>query len=376
MSFSTRFAAALLLVGSVLPCRAAPPPPAEPPLTAIIDTTLTTPFTPQGNGQLRQAPDPAAVPIKQFAFDGDPKTFFASSQNPTTTDHFTLILDKPVAVKSIEITTGKPTDNTDVLDAGTLEVSGDGEAFTQAAKFTNGSASAKLNGKPVKAIRIKPTADLKHPLAIREITIDSNPQVAIFKYPVEIFPIIDDSPEMKEWIEKCIKVCEHQYRMLNEELKSDGYKPATVITMTLKKRDRGVAETSGNRITGTTQFFVAHPDDIGAMVHETTHVVQHYRGRGNPGWLVEGLCDYVRFFKYEPAGKLGRINPQTAHYNSSYRITAAFLNYLVQNYDKEIIQKLNTMMREGKYTDEVWVNLCGKTAQELDEEWRATLVKR
>ena len=188
--------------------------------------------------------------------------------------------------------------------------------------------------------------------------------------------MIDDSPEMKEWIEKCIKVCERQYRMLNEELKSDGYKPATVITMTLKKRDRGVAETSGNRITGTTQFFVAHPDDIGAMVHETTHVVQHYRGRGNPGWLVEGLCDYVRFFKYEPPGKLGRINPQTAHYNGSYRVTAAFLNYLVQNYDKEIIPKLNTMMREGKYTDEVWVNLCGKTAQELDEEWRATLVKR
>jgi hypothetical protein len=164
--------------------------------------------------------------------------------------------------------------------------------------------------------------------------------------------------------------------MLNEELRSEGYKPATVITMTLKKRDRGVAETSGNRITGTTQFFVAHPDDIGAMVHETTHVVQHYRGRGNPGWLVEGLCDYVRFFKYEPAGKLGRINPNTAHYNGSYRVTAAFLNYLVLNYDKDIIQKLNTMMREGKYTEDVWVNLCGKTTQELDEEWRATLVKR
>jgi hypothetical protein len=33
-------------------------------------------------------------------------------------------------------------------------------------------------------------------------------------------------------------------------------------------------------------------------------------------------------------------------------------------------------MREGKYTEDVWVNLCGKTTQELDEEWRATLVKR
>ncbi len=36
------------------------------------------------------------------------------------------------------------------------------------------------------------------------------------------------------------------------------------------------------------------------MVHETVHCVQRYRGRGNPGWLVEGVADYVRFFKYEP----------------------------------------------------------------------------
>jgi hypothetical protein len=379
MSSVTRFAVALIAVVSFLPCRAAPtaPAPAEPPLCAVIETTLTTPFNLQGNGQLRQAPpDANAVPIKQFAFDGDPKTFFASKENPTAKDHFTLVLDKAVAVKSIEVATGKPDDNANRLDAGSLEVSADGTTFTSAGKFANGTASAKLKGQSVKAIRIQPSADMDHPLAIREITIDSDPQVAVFKYPVEIFPSIDDSPEMKEWIDKCIKVCERQYRMLNEELKSDGYKPATVITMTLKKRDRGVAETSGNRITGTTQFFVAHPDDIGAMVHETTHVVQHYRGRGNPGWLVEGLCDYVRFFKYEPAGKLGRINPNTAHYNGSYRVTAAFLNYLVLNYDKDIIQKLNTMMREGKYTEDVWVNLCGKTTQELDEEWRATLVKR
>src|SRR3954452_20233053 len=140
MSFATRFAAALVVVIAVLPCRAAPAP-VEPPLCAVIETTLSTPFNPQGNGQLRQSPpDAAAVPIKQFAFDGDPKTFFASSQNPTAKDHFTLVLDKAVAVKSIDVATGKPDDNADKLDAGSLEVSADGTTFTSAAKFANGVA--------------------------------------------------------------------------------------------------------------------------------------------------------------------------------------------------------------------------------------------
>ena len=53
------------------------------------------------------------------------------------------------------------------------------------------------------------------------------------------------------------------------------------------------------------KYFKANPDDIGAMVHETVHCVQLYRGRGNPGWLVEGVADYVRFFKYEPGKNSG-----------------------------------------------------------------------
>src|SRR5258707_7183427 len=108
------------------------------------------------------------------------------------------------------------------------------------------------------------------------------------------------------------------------------------------------------------------------MVHETAHIVQHYRARNNPSWLVEGIADYVRFFKYEP-GKLGRINPDRAHYNSSYRVTAAFLAYLTEKYDREIVRKLNKMLREGDYKEEAFKQLTKKTVQELDEEWRGTL---
>ena len=33
------------------------------------------------------------------------------------------------------------------------------------------------------------------------------------------------------------------------------------------------------------------------------------------------------------------------------------------------------MMREGKYTKDAFKQLTGKTETELDEEWRATLLK-
>jgi hypothetical protein len=317
--------------------------------------------------------------IRQYAFDGDRETYFASEGRATANDDFTLHFDKPVRVKAITVVSGRP-DGTDTLEAGALQVSSNSEQyeelfggqFEELAKFEAGTAGAKWISEPLQAVRIKPAADLNHPLVIREITIDSEPPLQVFLYPVEIVVNVDDAPEMREWAEKTARICERAYPLINEELKSDGYRPPARITMTLRKDYRGVAATSGTRITGSVKFFTDHPDDVGAMVHETTHVVQRYRSRDNPGWLVEGVADYVRFFKFEP-GNLGRINPRTAHYNSSYRVTAAFLAYLVEKYDDQIVRKLNQLMREGKYTDAVWEELTGKPVETLDEEWRATL---
>src|SRR5271165_3855491 len=67
----------------------------------------------------------SAGQIRQFAFDGDPNTFLASARNAGSGDHFTLRFDKPVAVKSIVVTTGRP-DGTDQLDKGVLQFSPEG----------------------------------------------------------------------------------------------------------------------------------------------------------------------------------------------------------------------------------------------------------
>src|SRR5262249_11040999 len=151
--------------------------------------------------------------------------------------------------------------------------------------------------------------------------VESDPAVLTFKYPVEYVIDVSAAPEMKEWAEKAARTCERHYSMICEELKSDGFKPLTVIRMNLTGYN-GVARAGGGRIEGSAKYFKAHPDDLGAMIHESVHCVQQYRGGGGraPGWLVEGIADYVRFFKYEP-GKLPKLTPERAKYDGSYKTT-------------------------------------------------------
>jgi hypothetical protein len=328
----------------------------DPAVSATIKTSLAT----------------AGDQIRQLAFDGDAGTAFVSAANFGADDHFTLVFDKPVAVRSLTVTTGRA-DGGDLLEAGSLELSPDGQVFERLATFVQGVAELKSDDRSVQAVRIVAGADLSHPLVIRELALDSQPAVAVFRYPVE-FIVESDAPEMQEWADKAAATCQRAYPMINEELKADGYKPPRLITMTLKTDYRGVAATGGDHIVGSVTFFKEHPDDLGAMVHETVHVVQSYRSRRNPGWLVEGVADYVRFFKYEP-GNLGPINAERAHYNGSYRVTAAFLAYLVEKYDKETVRKLNHLMRAGEYREETFRELTGKNLDQLDEEWRATLAR-
>jgi hypothetical protein len=341
----------LLLAGPLVAAE-----PKSQPVAAVVETTLAT----------------GGDNIRQFAFDGDPNTCFASEKNPGKDDHFTLVFDAPVLVKSIAVVTGKP-DGKDILTHGFLEGTEDGKVFKELSVFTGKLPDGTVGATPVgrlRAVRIRPGA-IDHPLIIREFTIESDPPVAVFKYPVEVVAGSDD-PEMLPWVQKAAGICERQYGMICEELRSDGFKPRNRFTMTLRGDYNGVAATGRGRVTGSVKYFKDHKSDFGAMVHETVHVVQSYRGRDNPGWLVEGVADYIRFFKYEP-GKIGRVNPDRWRYNGAYRQTAAFLNYVAEKYDKDIVRKLNAAMREGEYKDELWKLSTRKSVEELGAEWKATL---
>lgn len=310
--------------------------------------------------------------IRQLAFDGDPESYFASKGPAKPEDHFTMTFDEPIVVRSIRIRSGRP-NGKDALEAAEIAISADGKTFEPVGAIESDSAEVKLPdaGRRAKSIRIRPNRELDHPIAIREIGIQGDADLAVFKYPVEFELDLADAPELKDWTESAARVCERQYAMINTELEEEGFHPPRRIRLRMRKME-GVANAGGGRITAAVAYFKRRPDDVGALVHETVHIVQSYRGRGAPGWLVEGIADYIRFFKYEP-DKIGPINAEKAHYNSGYRTSAAFLNYAATKYDKELINKLNKLLRNGMYNPNVFKEFTGKTLEELDAEWRESL---
>jgi hypothetical protein len=136
----------------------------------------------------------------------------------------------------------------------------------------------------------------------------------------------------------------------------------------------GVAATSGDVIVFNPAWFRTHPGDIDVVTHEAMHVVQDYPNDSGPGWITEGIADYVRhLFGVDNAGakwSLTPFNPKQ-HYTNSYRITARFFVWIEKNKNKDFVKKLDAAMRGKKYTDEIWKKLTGSNLDELWKEYAA-----
>ena len=85
-----------------------------------------------------------------------------------------------------------------------------------------------------------------------------------------------------------------------------------------------------------------------------------------------GIAVLVGCCAAEPAAVPVAVSIETT-INDSYKVTAQFLAYLVEKYDKEIVRKLNKTMREGEYKDEIWQSLTKKSLKGLGEEWKESL---
>jgi hypothetical protein len=193
------------------------------------------------------------------------------------------------------------------------------------------------------------------------------------------------APDLRDWVEKDLTpVVRDWYPRIVKLLPSDGYEAPATVTIAFREGMRGTpAAAGGNRISCNIEWFRGNlrGEAKGAVVHELVHVVQQYgRARRNnpnatrtPGWLVEGIADYIRWFLYEPESKGAEItarNIARARYDANYRISANFLNWVTGKFDKELVKKLNAAAREGKYNEELWKEWTGKTVQELGDEWK------
>jgi len=193
-----------------------------------------------------------------------------------------------------------------------------------------------------------------------------------------------------------------------------GFVPPKSFTVDLRPRG-GVAATGGTHITANSNWLAGqiHKEATGAIVHEEVHVVQQYsnfagggvngrrgatqptaatrpatrpagattqarRGRrGGPndtGWLTEGIADYIRWWYYEPDGprRYPALTAQTSYAGSS-TVTANFLHYVAEKYDKDLVKKMNAALREHRYTTGLWSQYTGKDLEALNTEWKKTL---
>jgi hypothetical protein len=187
---------------------------------------------------------------------------------------------------------------------------------------------------------------------------------------------VSQVPDLKEWAETQLRpAMDKWYPIIRDCLASDGFTAPKKFSVTIKPMG-GVAGTSGTGVEVSADWIhsqLKNPDwneATGSIIHELVHVVQQYQARGNPGYLVEGVADYLRWFHFEPVAHRPKLrNPNRAKYSDGYKVTAGFLEYVVKNHDHEFVVKLNAAMRQGRYNSEIWKDCTGMAVQELWSEY-------
>ena len=134
----------------------------------------------------------------------------------------------------------------------------------------------------------------------------------------------------------------------------------------------GVAATGDGVARYNPTWLKDHPEDIDVVTHEVMHIVQDYKDQdpGCPGWLTEGIADYVRYVygvnNLKGGWKLPDFKP-SQNYTNAYRVTARFLLWVQTHKNPHIVDKLDNAARAGNYTPELWVKLTRET---VDQLWR------
>jgi hypothetical protein len=195
--------------------------------------------------------------------------------------------------------------------------------------------------------------------------------------------------ELEEWTETDLKpVIRDWYPRIVAMLPSDGFEAARHVQFRYLRDSemKGIpAYASGSIISMNAEWFRGqlNREARGAVVHEMVHVVQGYPGRSRrtrgvatpPGWIVEGIPDYIRWFLYEPQTRGAQMSRQalaTARHDASYRTSANFIDWVIRQHplDGNFLEQLNAAARQGKYSPETWKELTGKSEDELADAWR------
>jgi hypothetical protein len=186
---------------------------------------------------------------------------------------------------------------------------------------------------------------------------------------------VSDAPDQRPWAEEAVRLMTEWYPMICEMLDTSHYQSPKELKVVVKKGISAPAYTGGGVMTINADWISQHPDDFGMVIHELTHVVQAYHFRHTPGWLTEGIADYIRWWRYEPESPRTPVNPDKATYHDSYRTTANFLAWVVGRNHRTLVPRLDGALKAGTYSDDLWKEITGETVEELWADYVAYLRK-
>lgn len=183
------------------------------------------------------------------------------------------------------------------------------------------------------------------------------------------------APECAAFAEKSKVLVQEWYARINGLLFGPDWPlPAKTVRLWFEPM-KGVAHATGDGIHISAEWVtLKSPDDYGMVVHELTHVVQHYGGKGE-FWLTEGIADWVRYEKYEPGKQKWKLDPQKSSYKQGYGIAGAFLGWLETMKYPGLVRRLNIALNQGTYRPELFHELCGADVDTLWKEFIAAQAK-
>ena len=177
------------------------------------------------------------------------------------------------------------------------------------------------------------------------------------------------APECAAFAAKSKALVEEWYPKINEILFGKDHPLASAEVSLIFEPRKGVAETSGHVIRISAEWVTKKaPNDYGMVIHELTHIVQDYRGKGE-GWLTEGIADYIRDHHFEK--RVHPIDPDKSSYRQGYGIAAAFLIWLEERKHPGLVQVLNVAAHDGTYRPALCPELCGADLDTLWHEFAA-----
>ncbi len=168
-----------------------------------------------------------------------------------------------------------------------------------------------------------------------------------------------EAPDLREVALKMKQTIEEWYPRTCRLLWSPALREVGTIKLFIDGKNEGVAGAGGNHITAHASHYRRHPNDMGSMVHEMAHIIQHYSKCA--GWMTEGIADYPRRWFYEnekPEKPSGQFEGSSHTY---------LLKWIDERWPNTIY-KLNHACREGTFDDGLLQRLTGKNEKQLWKE--------